>query len=111
MGNNVGQDITGKFVLLHEDWFRESLQEHIKEHPEERVFLALGGFGCSPDTMGNAVFGMFVVDGEECRVEGYNLDNRLATKAEVEAALEARDKRRLGGTSRLLLALSAMKED
>lgn len=82
--NNVGIDITGKFVLVREDWFRD------KTTVAERVVLATGGFGCSPDANGRAVFVEFVTDEGKCRVEGYDLEDRLATVEEVAAALAFR---------------------
>lgn len=93
MGNNVSENIEGRYVLLQPRWFKASLIAHVNAHPEERVFKAVGGFGCSPDTMGNAVFGEFVVDGEKCRVEGYDLMPRFATDEEVEAAFQERRRR------------------
>ena len=31
------------------------------------MFLAQSGFGCSPDASGRAVYGQFLIDGEEVR--------------------------------------------
>lgn len=39
-----------------------------------RVFIVLGGFGMDRDTAGTAVFGRYKFDGEECRIEGYEID-------------------------------------
>ena len=33
--------------------------------PEDQLFLAESGFGCSPDARGQKVFGKFLKDGEE----------------------------------------------
>lgn len=107
MGNNLNEDITGRFVLLAKGWFRDLDQA---EDVRERVFLAQGGFGCKPWTMGNAVFGEFVVDGERVRVEGYDLDTRFATREEVEAAMEERDRRFKGGNLRMLDALTRLED-
>lgn len=82
--NNLGIDITNKFVLVRPDWFRD------KTDVAERVVRATGGFGCSPDANGRAVFVEFVTDGVKCRVEGYDLEERLATAEEVAAALAFR---------------------
>ena len=107
MGNALNEDIEGRFVLIRKDWFKASLQD-MAEDVRERVFLAQGGFGCKPYTMGNAVMGEFVVDGEETRVEGYNLEGRFATLEEVEAAL---DERALRGVpiGKMVMALDLMK--
>lgn len=53
-----------------------------------RVFQANGGFGMHDYTIGSAVFGTFVRDGEEARMEGYDIE-RIATDDEVEAARSA----------------------
>lgn len=42
------------------------------QQPEYQLFRILGGFGASPSKMGNAVFGYFCADGEECRQERRN---------------------------------------
>lgn len=91
MGNNLNADITDRFVLLKWTWFKPGIPQAKDER--EWVFFAQGGFGCSPHTMGNAVIGEFVVDGEECRVEGYHLQNEFATAEQVQAALDARAER------------------
>ena len=51
----------------------------------ERMFYCSGGFGCSPDTSGRAIFGHFTIDAEEVRVEGYQV-KRLATEKEIAQA-------------------------
>lgn len=35
--------------------------------PEDQLFLAQSGFGCSPDARGQKVFGTFLKDGEEAQ--------------------------------------------
>jgi hypothetical protein len=77
----------------------------------ERVFLAQGGFGCSAETMSSAVIGEFVADGERCRVEGYDLDTRLATLDEVTAALDLREARKVASDERLQSALESLRAD
>jgi len=49
----------------------EALKE-IYRKKEYQVFRICGGFGAYPDKMGNAVYGTFCFDGEECRMERYN---------------------------------------
>ena len=39
------------------------------QKPEFQLFRIYGGFGASPSKMGNAVFGYFCADGEECRFD------------------------------------------
>ena len=39
---------------------------------DNQLFRISGGFGASPSKMGNAVFGEFCVDGEQCRIERHD---------------------------------------
>lgn len=89
MANNLGVDITGRFVVLREAWFKSAV---MAADVRERVFRAEGGFGCSAFTMGTAVSGEFLVDGERTRIEGYDIE-RFATPAEVGAARAERARR------------------
>lgn len=53
------------------------------QKPEYQLFRICGGFGSSPSKMGNAVFGYFCADGEECRWERYQfigIADELATE-------------------------------
>jgi len=77
-----GVDLTGKVVVLRAECYRGP--------DTERVFKCKGGFGCSPITIGTAVYGHFVFDGEETRVERYEVE-RLAEVHEIDAALKLRD--------------------
>lgn len=43
-----------------------------------RLFRAEGGFGLRPTTIGTALIGTFLADGEKARMEGYHIE-RLAT--------------------------------
>lgn len=90
MANNLGEDISGRYVLIQKSWFED---QNMAADVRERVFLAGGGFGCSPHTRGNAVVGEFVIDGEQIRVEGYDLETRFATDEEVAAAKAERARR------------------
>lgn len=95
MANSLNEDLHGRYVMLPVGWFKHDLRYRVKENPAERVFIAGGGFGCSPTTMGNAVLGEFVVDGEKCRIEGYEIE-RFATDEEVQEALTKRKALGLG---------------
>jgi len=78
MGNTLNVDLTDQVVI-----FRQSrLTVPASKHP----FRVKGGFGASPNTMGRALFGEFLSDGEECRMEGYDVE-RLATEDEIADAL------------------------
>lgn len=83
MANGMNQDITGKYIIL-----RKSAMAPAYQDMTWRVFYALGGFGCLPDTMGNGVFGWYVRDKEEARVEGYDVE-RFATEEEIKMAQDA----------------------
>lgn len=54
------QDYTGKLLIIRADVLKEECRT-----PENQLFLASGGFGCSPDSSGRKVFGQFLSDGEK----------------------------------------------
>jgi hypothetical protein len=56
------QDFTGRLLIL-----RDTALSEASRTPENQLFLASGGFGCSPDSSGRAVFGEFLIDGEMAR--------------------------------------------
>lgn len=80
MANAMNTDITGRYVVIYKSSMIPEYQDL-----SWRVFHATGGFGCLPDTMGSAVFGRFVRDGEEARIEGLQVE-RFATDDEVAMA-------------------------
>lgn len=57
----------GKLVIIKEDYFKEEYRNGLNQ-----LFMARGGFGCNPASMGRAVFGNFY-DGESCRVNRENI--------------------------------------
>ena len=61
-GDNHAQDYTGKLLILRADVLKDSCRT-----PENQLFLAQSGFGCSPDASGRAIFGQFLIDGEKAR--------------------------------------------
>lgn len=73
MANSLGIDLEGKTLVLKASYLKPEYREI-----GHRLFLARGGFGCSPDTIGNAVFGTSLCDGEEWRAEGFMFE-RVAT--------------------------------
>lgn len=75
--NSLDIDLTGKTVIFRQKY----LSVPAIAHP----FLVKGGFGVSPHTSGTALFGTFLSDGEEARMEGYCVE-RLATDEEIAAA-------------------------
>lgn len=54
---------TGQYVVLRPGFLKEEYRTI-----QNQVFYASCGFGCEPDKLGTAVFGSFLIDGEECRV-------------------------------------------
>jgi len=75
MGNRLNIDLTDKVVVLRAEDYRGDVKA--------RLFRCRGGFGCVSYTGGNAIFGTFLSDGTEERVEGFQVE-RLATDAEVQ---------------------------
>lgn len=53
-------DYTGKVVVLKPTVLKDKCKT-----PENQLFLAKGGFGCSPNSSGRKIFGKFLKDGEE----------------------------------------------
>jgi hypothetical protein len=53
-------------ILVFGDWKMDEFHKPF-QNPENQLFYAIGGFGCSPITMGRAVSGMFLSDGENTR--------------------------------------------
>ena len=77
MSNTLKTELTGKVVI-----FKQSRMSVVAtEHP----FRVEGGFGASPGTIGSALLGTFLSDGEQATMGGYDVE-RLATDAEILAA-------------------------
>lgn len=57
-----GLDYTGKVLVLSPDTLRESCWS-----PRDQLWLAEGGFGCSPTASGRAVYATCLGDGEQTR--------------------------------------------
>ncbi len=54
------QNYKGKLLVIRADVLKEECRT-----PENQLFLASGGFGCSPAASGRKVFGQFLIDGEK----------------------------------------------
>ena len=59
------EDYEGK-ILVFGDWKMIEFKEEFR-NAENQLFCARGGFGCSPFSIGQAVFGYFLSDGEDSR--------------------------------------------
>ncbi len=81
MANTLDEDLKGQTVIIGAEYMLPEYAE-----PHQRVFRVRGGFGASPVTHGNALFGEFLADGESCRMEGWQVE-RFAEPAEVSAAV------------------------
>ena len=60
--STLGEDLTGRVVVVS--------PRHLKEEywaPENQLWLATGGFGCSPTASGRAVYATCLIDGDETR--------------------------------------------
>ncbi len=83
MSNTLKTDLTGKVVI-----FKQSRMSVVAtEHP----FRVEGGFGAFPTTIGSALIGTFLSDGEEATMDGYAVE-RFATDEEIQAAETGRPK-------------------
>lgn len=58
--NNSEQEYTGKILVLKGDVLKDQYKT-----PEDQLFYAADGFGCSPHARGRKVFGEFLKDGEK----------------------------------------------
>lgn len=58
--SDEAQNYEGKLLILRDT----SLKEEYRT-PENQLFFAQGGFGCSPEKIGRKVFGQFLNDGEK----------------------------------------------
>ena len=82
MGNSLQQDLTGKVIAFAPDRLRPGLD------PMEHVFYVTGGFGASAHTRGTALMGVFLSDGERCRMEGWDV-GRIVEEDELTDAQRA----------------------
>lgn len=67
------QDYTGKLLILRDT----SLKEEYRT-PENQLFYAIGGFGCSPTASGRKVFGYFLSDGEKTQFNRHDFIGVIA---------------------------------
>lgn len=61
-GDRSKQDFTGKVLVMSPDTLREACWD-----PRDQLWLGEGGFGCSPDSSGRAVYATCLGDGEKTR--------------------------------------------
>lgn len=73
--NKLNINIKNKHVILSKKYYNWDLKD--------RVFYCFGGFGCSPTTIGKAVFGIQESTGNKFRAEGFQIE-RIAKESEIE---------------------------
>jgi hypothetical protein len=78
MANTLNENLTGRVVVLSAKRMKPEYQDL-----KYRLFKVSGGFGAQGYTMGRALFGTFLVDGEEARMDGYDVE-RLAAQEEIK---------------------------
>ena len=54
-----GQELTGKVLIL-----KPSILANEYKFPDNQLFLATAGFGCSPSSLGRSIYGIFLKDNE-----------------------------------------------
>jgi len=60
--DKTGIDLEGKILVISPTRMNDKYKT-----PEDQLFMATGGFGCSPSKSGRAVYGYFLKDDEHCR--------------------------------------------
>lgn len=64
------ENLAGRYVILKEDFFKPEFRDE-----KYQIVLCTGGFGCDPNTMGNAIFVRELNSEQETyRLERYNKD-------------------------------------
>jgi hypothetical protein len=56
-------DYEGKILVIAPECIKESYWQ-----PENQIFYAKDGFGCSPTAIGRSIRGEYLIDGEETRL-------------------------------------------
>ena len=63
--NHLGKDLRKATVILKEEYYNGS--------ESVRTFVCETGSGCTPDSNGNEIIGIFA-DGEKGRIESYEIE-------------------------------------
>lgn len=79
MANALKEDLRGKVVVLRADIMKQEYQEL-----KWRLFRVNEGFGAVPFTIGTALIGEHLADGQTARYDGYDVE-RLATEEEIKS--------------------------
>jgi hypothetical protein len=76
-GGITGVELTGKTVVIR----AASLKPEYTD--KDRRFVVSGGFGASPYTVGRAVFGKFLLDNEDARMDRGDVEGIAAVQEET----------------------------
>lgn len=80
MANNLDREIEkNEVVVIAKKWHNPQFQSL-----EHRLFRATDGFGMSSFTMGNAIYGDYLLDGDKSRIEGFMIDKKETLKFQEE---------------------------
>ena len=79
-------DYTDKVVVINPYIFKDEYKT-----PEDQLFLAKSGFGCSPNSRGRKVFGQFLKDGEKTHYQRSDIVGILKDEYLPEWAREKLD--------------------
>ena len=80
MANRLNENLTNRVVIIDAAQMKPEYNT-----PARRAFRVSGGFGASSFTSGNAIMGEFLMDGQRCHMEGWQVE-RFATDEEITAA-------------------------
>ena len=80
MANSLKTELTDKVVIIKVDKLRPG---HIQS--KCRLFRVAGGLGAQSSTTGTELFGEFLCDGENGRINGYDVE-RFATDEDMKRA-------------------------
>jgi hypothetical protein len=83
MANALNEDVTGRVIVVKQEVLKP---EYIAT---ELPFRCEDGFGCFPHTSGTHISGVWLSDGEQGSIRGYDID-RYATEDEISATAAKR---------------------
>jgi hypothetical protein len=75
MANSLNIELEEKTIVLDPKKYKGDVKE--------RLFKCTDGFGCSPNTRGTAIYGIFLSDKSNARISGFDI-LRLATDEECD---------------------------
>lgn len=78
VANSSNEHYDDQVVVIKSEYFKPDYRS-----AKYQLFHAKGGFGCDPSKIGTAVFGYFLADGDEARVERYDILG-IATPEAIE---------------------------